>query len=1525
MIEKYLKVLESFKIYQISVRLKTIYDVLLTALNSAKFSSKVAPKLKGIKGFALVENQVTHIGVPFAKSEYELDPAHISQIKIILNVMYHAHKALTDLENLDVRKLNTGLASIPVIYYNTINEAYEACKLLTHPDVDLRSILVDEYLSVFRLLGDIREILGDELHLIMRLVEWFKANPNNIEPLPPLPPSEQSSTVWFRAGSATGIAVDQMHPKNGEADYNYLAQFSSDLPGHISALTQYISQFSSSFIQSESQLNQAKLLEVQNAAFKLLTDLDDLNARSVFMPLKFLNYIHIIRHVITLSLSTLAEIKNLSGSTQDVIRDKIGLLKYQLLPVLFGFVDKIEAQLMLRPGFLSAPFMRAIKPVYATLIHYAKGPVDFYAKGEELLSIEDSGFLSLRLEHSYRRIDEANKNLFKIRKAQKACEAFFTTLENKVFAELTLRELPDEIKRELKTLYKQIKPYVIDAPDIGMGLNNAIIDGLNAPSTWFYEAGKKLLWLKRDTPGDKVSRVLGVKAAVNRLIAKNKTTQEFQIELNNDLIIDVQEKADLALFPYKGDNVFVIDESQALAEPDEGMPAPRFQDEPDGNRILAEDDANVALLSCDQALDLYQWYQNKHNKFDHILLAYTKLIEQLTLIENAMRMGLPVDPNAMQRCRAYYNTYQPYFVSSIPPARKAEAVAFDKYLSHFLAGKKPDTKRPKNLFADEKLSAYLQEHLTAQDRLWINRSKYYLHLAEQKYALEHTNISLVKDDNNTLRAQHVVHHTDFSKFARGLRTYLFTLTEHLNESMQAQLKPKPDLPFPELEKTNETLAQSKQVLGLKSIYNALYHLEGIILQLEELKNDDYQWQYVLHLYFAYGHITQILELKKSLSQDSYLGFLLRELMEFVQDNLSTIKAKSGPYLLDPLKVGDQTPLKYSGLWYAMNAFYIGPKQIRSIKNNNYITSEVLDSLQCQAKVASATIENSIKNSSSYFKLFLQSPEMYTLYQGLNDKFADFTITSHFAVVNHLHAIQKHIITPMLVLADHWEDQAGLHPGSLSRKMKEITDEYLKGLLLALGLSSKAHIAIITDDYPLKHRQQVIAAHSAEIRSNIANITKEYQFFATFHELIVNYQEMMDDSYHVSDLEITKTKAALIKTYKEALYKFSHFKAKIPVRPSEQQKDIDLDTLLNNSTHEYNTKYTNINALALAACNYYRGLRATQELKLSTFVGKQAYLTALEITQQENNRVFREKYPELSFNKYLDVYCDLPILLQYAHTDFRKELKDFLLTFKLEVMATAKDADDINVIVNQLLKKKHDEFKQTHFDRFLHLDKVKTAFYKYMDIHCNLPTTLQHTQTEYYKALKDFLLPLEAEITQAAKNTPDFDATVNQLLQQKYDQFKQNHFNQFLCLDKVRTALAGFDEYLSNAKLTVQNQTSTFESRATLEKKMVLINRLHAIAGKTSLSVDARMVSLTLQVNDARFPATMLKSTHVHDASVASLKSGITALQEALTRYTAINPVPTPSSTVATNPHGMFAPAVGMPSSPATATAAATFS
>ncbi|BCA94055.1 hypothetical protein TUM19329_04160 [Legionella antarctica] len=1552
-VSEYIELVESFKKNQISKIIETINAKILETLDSPKFNPRIAPYFKN-------RNKE---GVPF--TDFGLDPVNISQIKKIINALYHARLTFLDLEHVDLRNPSRTSADLKLLYGKTIHEAYEASYLLTHLDVDIKDMFSEElalivphinhfHAFVKRQSATTQEIaetlvdvdiedMSNEESLISKYIHKLKAfaKKNSVTPKE----MAEKSKVYplsYKAGEVTGIAIEQMQLNSGDLDYNFLTQFSADLPGHIDKLTQYISKYSSQIIEKE-PLSKEKIEELQDAAFKLLNDLENLKGNRLFLSFKVLNYIHIIRNIITLSMSSLEQMGNLSDSSQDVIRDNLAQLKYSVLPALFGLVDKIEDNAMLRPGTFSTPLMEKIKPLYKLLIYYASKPVNFQEKGEELLSIEDSRFLALRLEDTFKRIDKSNNALFKINKAQDALTDFYLILDDPQFRDMALHQLPQETIDQLIKLYKLIKPYMMQIDGDFNSLILRSLQGLGEENiTSFLSAQWR--WLKGELPANHVSFVLEKKNAVQNLISQKRATQEFHIALNKDLIDSVQKQTNLVLFPYsEKTNVFTLDESTALnfkpllqhKKAQEALAAfylilndPQYRTEtiynlPPGtneqlikhfevlepyiiqidpnlnkliNQILFKQESWVFFLSktwswtktklpadhvsyileqknnlqdlisekianeptsllqfkkeeghnllsnpeqlrADHALDLYQWYRNKHSKFMIARNAYNEFIALLRQHPQTQSDVLHInhlDDAVKAKCRNLYNLFQPYFINGMPEERRACALSFDSYLVHSLSNKAFSTTAPPvNLFVE--MNEHFQVYFTQIDINWNKKSRSYLRCAREKFESENQASPLESETNTENRAYHLIPHTKYSKFIKKFRTTLFEKTATFNEAMRTELTPKQNIPlypkpatpveelieafnkfindeintipFPELEDKNQTLTQSKQVVAIKRIYNALYHVEGIVRELEELTNRQYESVYVYHLLKAYGHINEIKELTEELAADPHFGLIGRELLEKTQTIFATIQEHSDPYQVSPDEVPTEGTVQYSGLWYALNAFFIIPKHIRALNNSNYLTTEELDALHVSAKNSAVRIEKIISSSNSYFKLFLQTPNMYRLYRDLTNKLNEFISTSHDTMMDNLDKFRAEFITPMLLEADLWEDKLGLKPGTLSKPLKQMTDDYYEGLLDSLSLNSATHIALVCDKAPIEKRIDITNKKIDSAVQHIAKLEKNYKHVENLYELISKYENFKGGLIPSSPLILALTQDDLLETYKKALPKLVRLQKKMDIQASKKVTDHQLDDLFNSGISEYEPKLTQIKTLVTASHHYYLGINATYQMQLNTGTEKLTYLNKLKEKQEKfYNPLFVENYTQKSFNKHLDALCNRHIGLQYTDKEYCKKLERYLLTFKDKIINDSRTAEDINLTIRNLLKEKISLFEKDNFAQHYHLDTV-------------------------------------------------------------------------------RVALAQFKNYFSLSNSAIENKKSVFENEATLERKSEYINNLITIANNEKLSIDERFKQIIVHVRNPNFERIVLAYKQENYFSFIYLKQCFISLLEILHLYT----------------------------------------
>ena len=1346
--------------------------------------------------------------------------------------------------------------------------------------------------------------------------------------------------VPYKLGEITGIATHQMRPLDGDVDYNFLTKFSGQLPGYISQLTTYIQEYSSQIKESEPKLNQEKLDELRNAALSLLNDIEKLQGNNPFISLKVLNYIHIIRNIITLSMSTMEQVGELTDSSQDLVREKLAQLKYTILPTLFGLVDKIEVNTMAKPGTLSTPLMEQVQKLYEVLLYLPKKAINFETKGKELLSIEDSRFIERRLELAYKRIITAEKALYQTSKIKTAADAFFAELADPAYQTHSLHQLPAEVKERLITQYKIIKPlmarldvnfdkqitaslidseswsYLSEAQSYLSGAQSYLADTWSHLSEAWSQSKGTFAWAVSGVvgdvvggivgssvvgsvvgrlPADHVSLILAKQKALNDLITKNQNSQLFHINLNNKLIDFVHKETKLVLFPYvETTNIYALDESiplginrhevnlklkQAEFEPlvtafihlsdlithqinadnktatdllalevlDEAsrsqlrdlykqlqpyfsylVPAQQknnavqferyltailenkaitkketpavelfltltqqtqnalkqvqtlwtqraedYYDLSQAQHLSPEESANWRLkeetklkfttsdahddvllenpkhLSADQAQELCQWYRQKQDKFATANKAYTDFVELLNkhhIKGSVLNIG-SLKTDVKDELRKLYNIAQPYFMGALPKADRDWAITFDKDLVAVLSPttKELETTSTNTSTMDKffKCKAQLTVHFVEKNLKLHHQSQSYYLIAEEKFKHENETASLTLATQKTPRAHHLLKETNISEGIKEFRHDLSALVRLFNNTMQKELTPQPaGLPYPEMESAKDAnihLLQSEQVRAIKDLYNSLFHLEEIAKALEQLTNDNlpipeteesyakygnlkYYYHlmlaktdegrakykkliYVFHLVQAYSHINEIKTLSLRLASDPHYGLLAKELISKAQNIYANLQEQTEAYQTGADQIPLEGTVQYSALWYALNAFYISPKHIRALNNINYLTTEELNALHESAKKATLTIEGLINNSDSYFKLFLQAPSMLLLYKELTQKLTEFTTTTHDGVLSNLENIRPSLLTPMLLEADQWEDKLGLAPGSLSEPLRKITDEYFKGLVHPLNLSSKAHIALINDKESLIRREAAIAKEIEKTEKSAKKSEQSYASIITLYQMMQNHRALTTD-----DATSALSSKALQEQYKLALPRLARLKAKQKIHTAASIYDEDhfFDDLCNEELNDWEPHFTEIEQLVEASHHYYVGLKATYEMKTSTAKEKQAYFKELAVTQAQEHQEFIENYTHEAFGKHLDTLCNHHIGLQYTDTEYRTALRAELLIHKAQIISASKTTDDINLNIKNLLKEKISDFEKKHYADYYHLDSVRDA-------------------------------------------------------------------------------------------------------------------------------------------------------------------------------------------------------------------------
>lgn len=1219
-------------------------------------------------------------GEPF--SDFDLEPDNISQIKKLMNALYYAKLAFQDIENLNLTNTDKSYSQILMDCKQTIHYGFIACQLLTHLDIDLQSIFSEE----INLLLPLKVMFLSKVNEYdQQLVETIKAYP-----------------LSFNIGCATGIAVNQLQPDGDDLDYTFLTQFSGLLPGYIHQATQTLQNFSSQLIDNERTLNRTKLEEYQNLALSLLNNLEDLKGSDLFVSLKLLQYIKIMNQVITLSATILDQIGELGETSQESIRTQLSELKYNLLPELFGLVDKIEVNTMLAHGTLSLPLMQQIKPLYNFLIYYARKLVNFEAKGEELLTIEDPKFLSLRLERAYKRIDEANKELFQNKHAEQACTKFYEILDRVENKNVCIHELDQEIKEELSAPYKILRPYMAK---VDIDVATVLVYSLQGSETWKSWLLTPWRMITKESACDEFNRVLDCRQGLITVIKKEFNSKSFLCVLNEKLITSVQKNSDLAIFRFNtAQNMFAIDESQAF-----NSPAPEtiiFVTDEQGNKYVSNPDN----LSSEHALTLHLWYKNKLNHFTIARKAYHDFL--------ALTHGDPLQLKYKERTRArnFYNVFQPYFVSGAPEEERQDVINCDVYLTQMFAVKKFTVSTPRtDLF--ENFDAHYQTHFTQIDLSWQHQARKYLQIADTQFIQEIELLPLENEPNSENRVHYLIKHQRYSNAIMEFSSSLKLIIKQLNQTMQQNLIAKSfRLPYPEAEDDFEILAQPTQVKAIKQIINNVYHLEQIAINLEKIYDHSTKWDLaqplfewnstVQYIVYAYMELYPIIKSTTILLKDPQLSFIGQELLDKAQNLLGMLQEHTYAYQVTPPEHAPKERIQYYPLWYVLNAFYVSPIHIRALRNNNYISSEELTALHVQAKQANVNIEKIIQNSYSYFRLFLLCPKMHQLYRSLKHKLNEFTSSAHDAVMHNLAEIKSNIFATMLVEADKWESQIGLKPGLISAPLIQILEEYYKGLLEPLGLKSSTHLELIFDNSITELRRLNIEKIKNKVIERKQDKETKYQALVKLYNFVQNNEATL--TYSRPQSWSDEFKQQLIDLYTPCLYRLAKLNQKLQIQEKFTNKHPLVDEFLNSVANSYDPELSNIIATVRAGYFYYRGLQKSLEMTERTADEKIDFLRQLDTTKEQENEQFRDEYTQKAFNRELEEVCSRHIGFQYMYKEYSINLKNYLIQFESKIVQKSKNAHDIDRSIQNMLHRYASRFERENYASYYHLESVRSA-------------------------------------------------------------------------------------------------------------------------------------------------------------------------------------------------------------------------
>jgi hypothetical protein len=794
----------------------------------------------------------------------------------------------------------------------------------------------------------------------------------------------------------------------------------------------------------------------------------------------------------------------------------------------------------------------------------------------------------------------------------------------------------------------------------------------------------------------------------------------------------------------------------------------------------------------------------------------------------------------------------------------------------------------------------------------LRKKDEYYNIAIKKFIGKTQEVTLAPNYSYGNRNHHIIKHAYYSVSLKEFRTSLFKLTKFLSAPIANQLKPaKSGLPFPELQNLDKKIAQSKQILCVKQIFNTLYHLEQVAYQLESLNDKSYQWVYVCHLISIRGHLDEMHKLINNLLSDPHLSLIAKELMIRLRSIQQTVVEQSDPYIVDaasitginllrsdviptrdnleafPIKLNKayirvendlyyvdvrkkkiaktavntdilavfdneffpettspeasfteapevlaltetqlhkitlltghkpKQPLaksvKLNAIWYPMQTLMLVPEHLHALIKQRALTDEELIAIEVNTKNIVLTIERLIESSNSYFKLLLEAPAMYSLFKELRQKLSFFTTTTHSAVMTHLKEIKSEYFAKILLETDHWENLMGLKPGLLSGYMKEVLDEFYKGLVEPLGLVSQHHIDCVnnTDDFVIRISTNNKKAMQAELQQNTLQAPQDkLSRLNTAMEKYINI--IRKESFIPGFLPpapewlVKIAEQDLIEAYKSAYPVIQKAQKVIgPVPAASSFSHVAIDKLINSSMDTSLPKMANIFAAAKTATNYYQGLQANFQLEQDMAKERGNYLNTLYKSQLEDNKKFIAEYTNKTFEKRVNIITARQTDLLHLNSEYNEKLKRHLISFQEEIVKNSLSSKDIKRTIKKLVHEKHRAFQEEHLLDYAQLDNVLAAVAEFKVYFKHTHDLLERKKSSLFEDIgtltkknahinsieslaKDETLPTKDRIEQLRQKAGKAAFKIDILAYRKLDNFTLDWLKR--CFLKLLTAL-----------------------------------------------------------------------------------------------------------------------------------------
>ncbi|PJD94051.1 MAG: hypothetical protein CK426_05340 [Legionella sp.] len=1301
------------------------------------------------------------------------EPALVTQIKKILNALSYGEQVISFINALELNpdtsyKLEALLEQkgtrrvsfiTQIIWYLVFKDSRSGAYLSFPMDLTPQELnFLDE---IERMIGFLRIIQSSLLEINMPLYQLFYPEINSLnmllkhlerwtdgdtDNLISLRMKEMPLTVnhYLDIGRPLGTFVAQLNPQKEKTDYSDLTSQLSLLPGYLNQLSQLIYSYSDQ-PQKHVALTENQAEIYKDASIKLFYELSQLNDLSSWQ--QYLSILMPIRsNLTTLSCGSYEQIIQNQAAINAMAEHQLYLLKNIFLANLICGSDRVELYMGCAFGALTKPLMLQLNDLYQKTVGHINNLVNLKESNPDLLQLDNTSFLTLRLQNILQQKNEWQKKVDSTLKAKKNLKSFCTYFAPSL--------LPEK-KIKLNEDYQSFKSYVID---YNPRLSVLIDQILATEGEWQFTMQELTL----------------MEQSINELCDKDIATFNCYLTLADSRLVDLtkQIKSNLyALNPHKVHSILIINEplylkiDTALTQGDTAHSEHQFIE-------------NLINLTMKQRAALYDYYALRILSLVYIeeqIKLFLQQIDESNWLSNAKKVNAIIDR---------YRVIQPYLVDSI---KQKQHKIDSLFISLLYASPTEKIKQPhvilstmntnlaslqkqisKELlrsrhrqtlfeFAHQKENTLLPHNapLTLENDLGIRQDKSIRHQhlsrgaalefihsrhGQAFFELEHQKekILLLNNEPLTLESDLVIRQGKWIRHQHLSRVSALmskTLVKLLNQFDSSLKLPKTidradnTVPFPEMEQDLEALAVPSQVSWAKRLINVIHYINSTFKYLESLdKNlnpNSKQYYLKSSLIDGINQLKPFLELTNAYQtlmelMKEPLGQLFKDtLQESCNDLMAQWSALHPLYFANAnsINTANPQPINNSGLWYAFLSTLVIPEHLTQLAQGKPYTTHHAQQAQEKAKELTQSIESITETyqMGRYFRLILKSPTiLFHLLPELESKIKRLRKATYETIRHHLKDIRVTLYR-LLQETDNLEFKFGLQIGLVSIPTKKILEQLFSGFIEPLGISLLESAQLIADTSSFEERLQNNLQKNKEAAAMLLAEKQQFAVWDGFLRQLQTIKKLLDSQQEIDpalEAQFTQQYKTL---YLSLQYQHRHY----PLALNQRDKSKALDDFCEQCFQQVlNTNESNIvyHYTSLSDVLYLtKHIHAAKKGNINTLEMRLMYLNAqaqfinneLHVFEKEKRKEAFESIISHTIDQQINQLCkNIPKPI-YLSAECVARLSRTLSSKKEELIKKAHDIpiENLEQVIANELNKQLELFKKTEYMKVLHLNCI----------------------------------------------------------------------------------------------------------------------------------------------------------------------------------------------------------------------------